>query len=100
MPHFHLLATLILLLSMADVRPLIWGYKFTREIARRMDGFRGEVKGLHPTFAEGSSAALLEKAEGPIAFDSPRIVYSTEDDAAIEKYTREFGAFLLSIHHQ
>ena len=76
---------------MADVRPLIWGYKFSREIARRMDGFRGEVKGLHPTFAEGSSAALLEKAEGPIPFDSPRIVYSQEDDAAVEKYTREFG---------
>ncbi|VDC02039.1 unnamed protein product [Peniophora sp. CBMAI 1063] len=76
--------------SMADVRPLIWGYKFSREIARRMEGFRGEVKGLHPTFAEGSPAALIEKAEGPVPFDSPRIVYSTEDDAAIEKYTREF----------
>ena len=80
-----------MLCSMADVLPLVWGYKFSREIARRMDGFRGEVKGLHPTFAEGSAAALLEKAEGPIAFDAPRIVYSNEDDTAIEKYTREFG---------
>ncbi|KAI0066429.1 alcohol oxidase-like protein [Artomyces pyxidatus] len=53
--------------AMADVTPLIWAYKHTREIARRIPLFR----------------------DGPIALDAPRIVYSVEDDAEIERYTRE-----------
>lgn len=26
-----------------DIAPLVWSYKISREIARRMDGFRGEL---------------------------------------------------------
>lgn len=27
-----------------DIAPLVWSYKISREIARRMDGFRGELE--------------------------------------------------------
>lgn len=74
--------------SLADVKVLTWGYKFTREIARRMPHFRGEPAALHPAFAPGSPAAIVPHAEGPIAFDTPRIEYSEEDERALEAYAR------------
>jgi alcohol oxidase len=77
---------------MADVAPLVWGYKFTREIARRMPHFRGEPAPLHPAFAPGRPASLVAHAEGPVALDAPRITYSDEDERAIETYVRAMGA--------
>ncbi|EIM87866.1 alcohol oxidase-like protein [Stereum hirsutum FP-91666 SS1] len=79
--------------DMADVRPLVWGYKFTREIARRMPVFRGELAEMHPKFPNGSKAALIhetDKGSGPLDLNAPMAEYGPEDDAAIEKYTREF----------
>ena len=73
---------------MADVKPLMWGYKIAREIARRMPHFRGEPAPLHPAFSPDSAAAIVEHAEGPVALDSSRINYSDEDDRAIEAFTR------------
>ncbi|KAF8263965.1 alcohol oxidase-like protein [Lactarius quietus] len=74
--------------SLADLRPLTWGYKFLREIARRMPHFRGEPPVLHPAFALGGTAAVVAHAEGPVPFDAPRIVYSEEDERALEEFTR------------
>ncbi|KAH9987561.1 GMC oxidoreductase-domain-containing protein [Russula vinacea] len=74
--------------SMADVRTLTWGDKFSREIARRMPYFRGEPPARHPAFAPDSAAATIERAEGPIAFDAPRIEYSEEDERAPEAHAR------------
>ncbi|KAI0265987.1 alcohol oxidase-like protein [Gloeopeniophorella convolvens] len=74
--------------SLADVHLLAWSYKFMREIARRMPHFRGEPPVLHPKFPAGSAAAVIPHAEGAVAFDTPRIVYSEEDDRAIEEYVR------------
>ncbi|KAI9434105.1 alcohol oxidase-like protein [Lactarius indigo] len=74
--------------SKADVQPLTWGYKFTREIARRMPHFRGEPAVLHPAFAPGGAAAVIADAEGPISFDAPRIVYSEEDERVLESFAR------------
>jgi alcohol oxidase len=82
---------------MADVKPLTWSYKFAREIARRMPHFRGEPPAFHPAFPSGSSASIVEKAEGPIPFDAPRIVYSEADEAAIEAYARATSAYFPSI---
>jgi alcohol oxidase len=82
---------------MADVKVLTWGYKFTREIARRMPHFRGEPAALHPAFTPGSPAAIVPHAEGPVAFDTPRIEYTEEDERALEAYaraTRECETFL------
>ena len=74
------------------MRPLAWGYKFGREIARRMPHFRGEPAALHPAFAPGGPASIIAHAEGPIAFDAPRIVYSDDDERALEVYVRAMGA--------
>ena len=80
---------------MVDVRPLVWGYKFSRELARRMPLFCGEYAPLHPKFPEGSAAGILVGKEGadpgPVPLDAPDLVYDEEDDRAIERYTREFG---------
>lgn len=73
---------------MADVKPLMWAYKSTREIARRMPHFRGEPPAVHPAFAPGSAAAIVTHAEGPVPFDAPRIEYSDEDERVLETYVR------------
>ncbi|KAH9987565.1 alcohol oxidase-like protein [Russula vinacea] len=74
--------------SMADVKTLTWAYKYSREIARRMPYFRGEPPAVHPPFAPDSAAAIVPHAEGPIAFDTPRIKYSEEDERALEAFAR------------
>ncbi|KAJ7707466.1 GMC oxidoreductase-domain-containing protein [Mycena rosella] len=70
-----------------DVAVLRWSYKWTREMARRMDSYRGEFAPEHPQFAAGSAAACVE-AEGPVPISTPDIVYTTEDDEAIDRYHR------------
>ncbi|KAH9046726.1 alcohol oxidase-like protein [Lactarius hengduanensis] len=74
--------------SKADVQPLTWVYKFMREIARRMPHFRGEPPMLHPKFAPSGPASVIAHAEGPVPFDAPRIVYSEEDERALEEFAR------------
>jgi alcohol oxidase len=69
-----------------DLKSHVWGYKEQREIARKMDIFRGELASGQPRFPEGSNAAVIEIADGPI-FEE--IEYSAEDDAAIVHYVRE-----------
>ena len=80
---------------MVDVRPLMWAYKFSRELARRMPLFRGEYAPLHPKFPEGSAAQVFVKRDGveagPVPIDAPDLVYGEEDDQAIEKFMRESG---------
>ena len=73
------------------MRPLVWGYKFLREIARRMPHFRGEPPMIHPAFTPGGPASLLTHAEGPVPFDAPRIVYSEEDERALEAFAYANG---------
>jgi alcohol oxidase len=77
------------------VQPLMWTYKFTREIARRMPHYRGEPSMLHPAFAQGGPASVVENAEGPVSFDAPRVVYSDEDERALEAFVRANGSWLL-----
>jgi alcohol oxidase len=75
----------------------MWGYKFSREIARRMPHFRGEPRALHPEFGAGRSSSLIEHSEGPVAFDAPRIVYEDDDERTLEAYVRKMGAWNLSL---
>lgn len=73
-----------------DVKKHIWAYKITREMWRRMSIFRGELKSNHPKFPEGSEAAVVEVADGPLVTDDKsRIKYTAEDDKAIEQRIRE-----------
>ncbi|KAJ3508126.1 hypothetical protein NLJ89_g5925 [Agrocybe chaxingu] len=44
----------------ADFAPIRWSYKKTREIARRMDAFRGELTSHHPHFHPDSPAACRD----------------------------------------
>ncbi|KAI5121521.1 hypothetical protein M0805_002582 [Coniferiporia weirii] len=44
----------------ADFAPIRWSYKKTREVARRMDAFRGELTSHHPHFHPASPAATKD----------------------------------------
>ena len=65
-----------------------WGYKLSREFARRMPSYRGEVIGGHPNFPKGSKAAP-RLADGPVPITEPDIVYTAQDEKALEDYIRQ-----------
>ena len=69
----------------SDIKKQLWGYKMSREIARRLPYVKGELELGHPKFKEGSAAAL---ASGPLSGTVTDIEYSKEDDAAIEDWIR------------
>ena len=78
----------------ADVKVLIWQYKKTREIARRMLHYNGPFEATHPVFSSLSAAGFDADLEVVRAAGNDRSVlkdieYSTEDDEVIEKYVRE-----------
>ncbi|KAI0773655.1 alcohol oxidase-like protein [Fomes fomentarius] len=65
-----------------------WGYKVSREFARRMPSYRGEVVGGHPRFSPNSK--LVARAhDGPVPITEPDFEYTEEDEKAIEEYIRE-----------
>ncbi|KAG2055148.1 alcohol oxidase [Suillus hirtellus] len=72
----------------SDIVPLNFGYKKTRELLRRMPSYRGEVAAGHPDFPEGS-AAVCRETSGPVDLNAPDIVYTTEDDDAIDRFHRD-----------
>lgn len=71
-----------------DIKKQIWAYKNQREIMRRTKMYRGELALGHPKFPEGSQAACHER-DGPLEGDIADIVYTAEDDKAIEQFLRE-----------
>jgi len=72
----------------ADVALLRWGYKRGRELARRMRSFRGEIPEGNPKFASGATASVVPSAHGPVDIAAPDIVYTAEDDKAIDDHHR------------
>ena len=78
----------------ADLVILRWAYKHVREIARRMEFYRGDLQVGHPTFAEGSQAAT-QQAGKPVEISAPKIVYSKEDDDAIDEFHRRSGSYTI-----
>ena len=89
------LTTLILIVIDSDVDLVIlrWGYKKSRELARRLKYYAGDVVVGHPNFKPGSKAATSQ-SNAPTAVTAPKIVYSKEDDDAIDEYHRRTGWFL------
>ncbi|KAH0836673.1 hypothetical protein J3R83DRAFT_8393 [Lanmaoa asiatica] len=101
----------------ADFAPIRWSYKKTREVARRMDAFRGELTSHHPHFYPASPAVAKDidiktaKQLMPGGFTvgihmgtwhkpgepyDPHkvhddIKYSKEDDEAIDNWISVFG---------
>jgi len=57
-----------------------------------MAHFRAELAVAHPAFAPDGPASVIEHAEGPVALDAPRIVYSEEDERVLEAYVRKRGS--------
>ncbi len=43
-----------------DMVPMVWGYIKSRETARRMDAYAGEVQNMHPFFAFDSKARAYD----------------------------------------
>ncbi|KAJ4465375.1 GMC oxidoreductase-domain-containing protein [Lentinula edodes] len=93
------------LVDPADLAVLRWCYKRGRELARRMRSFRGENPSAQPDFRPsppisdasiGTSKTVLDEstasvnptASGPVPIDAPKIVYSKEDDRAIDDYIK------------
>ncbi|KAI0830382.1 alcohol oxidase-like protein [Hypoxylon sp. FL0890] len=70
-----------------DMKNHLWGYKKQREIARRLESYRGEIPELHPPFPTNSQAACIE-INAPLE-DAAAIEYTADDDAIIEKWVRE-----------
>lgn len=65
-----------------------------------MPHFRGEPSVLHPAFPPDGPASVIAHADGPVPFDTPRIVYSEEDERILEKFVRAEGAyFVLQLLH-
>ena len=94
LPYSPLL-TVQILSSPGDVAQLSLLYKMTRELARRMPAYRGEVAAHHPKFSPSSPAACSQ-TDGPVPMDAPDIVYSDADDEAIAKFIRDTGQLSLS----
>ena len=78
--------------SPADLVTLRWAYKHVREIGRRMEFYRGDISIGHPTFKEGSQAATVAPCT-PVEISAPKIVYSKEDDDAIDDFHRRSGSY-------
>ncbi|KAH8812607.1 alcohol dehydrogenase, partial [Xylogone sp. PMI_703] len=78
-----------------DVQAQVWAYKRTREIARRLSFYLGELAVGHPKFPEGSKAAVgypcanHSRLDFNKRFALPNIEYTKEDDRAIEQWVRE-----------
>jgi alcohol oxidase len=71
--------------SPSDLKKQLWAYKMSREIARRLPYYKGELELGHPKFKEGSKAALFSGEQQDEIKD---IEYSAEDDAAIEDWIK------------
>jgi len=77
--------------ELADLVTFRWAYKRNRELARRMKFYRGEVLSSHPRFSKGSAAEIQSSAL-PVATTAPDIVYTKEDDEAIDRFNREIAS--------
>lgn len=83
------------LFSVADLAVVKWGYKLGREFARRHPLYQGEMIAGHPVFPAGS-AVTPKEADGPVPISAPDLVYSAEDDAAIDSFHRKTGNYQTS----
>lgn len=69
----------------SDIKKQLWAYKMTREIARRLPYYQGELELGHPKFKENSKAKLVDGAD---LNNDKDIEYSQEDDEAILEWIR------------
>ncbi len=63
-------------------------WKVCREYGRRMTSYNGESIPDMPNFPAGSGAAAPPNHNTPISIDAPDIVYTEEDDKAINDFLK------------
>ncbi|KAI0089827.1 hypothetical protein BDY19DRAFT_992786 [Irpex rosettiformis] len=71
-----------------DLELLKYMYKRSREFARRMPCYRGEFLDSHPEFSK-SSPAFAKADNQPVPIDAPDLVYSEEDEKAVDTFARK-----------
>ncbi|TBU37889.1 alcohol oxidase-like protein [Dichomitus squalens] len=71
-----------------DLAVMRYAWKLAREYGRRMSSYRGEYAPDHPTFPQDSEAAVSQDHNTPVAIDAPDIVYTKEDDEAIDDFLK------------
>ena len=64
-----------------------------------MEFYRGDLQDGHPTFAEGSQA-MTQVAGTPVEISAPKIVYSKDDDDAIDEFHRRTGSYNVCVNWQ
>lgn len=74
-----------------DMGKQVWAYKKMREIVRHLPYFAGELDVGQPTFSPSSPAALVSEAFAT-KDEIKDVVYTKEDDAAIEAFIRDRSA--------
>ena len=67
---------------------LRFGWKLGREYGRRMSSYRGEYGPDYPRFLQDSAAAVTQDHNTPVPSDAPDIVYTKEDDHAIDEWLK------------
>ncbi|KAL0953600.1 hypothetical protein HGRIS_004808 [Hohenbuehelia grisea] len=73
--------------ELADLATLRWAFKKSLEIVRRLPCFRGVIPSMQPSFPEGSAALIKETK--PVDIAAPKLIFTEEDDAAIDEYHRK-----------
>ena len=58
-----------------------------------MQSYAGEYAPDHPKFPSGSAAAVREGPDAPVAIDASDIVYTAEDDQAIDEMLKAIGEY-------
>ena len=76
-----------------DLAVLRYAWKRCREYGRRMTSYRGECTSDRPDFPAGSGAAVSPDHNTPVSIDTPDIVYTEEDDKAIDDYLKANSEF-------
>jgi len=74
-----------LLSNAADLGPLVWAYKWWREVFLGMPCFLDEVTSSHPNFAKNSKASVDYVGMHP----EEKLYYSAEDEIMIREYINE-----------
>ncbi|KAH9481243.1 Alcohol oxidase [Psilocybe cubensis] len=72
----------------SDLSVLRFCYKKARELSRRIKYYAGDVVAIHPNFKE-TSEAKPKASSAPASLTDADIVYSKEDDEAIDEYHRK-----------
>lgn len=61
-----------------------------------MKFYRGEILSSHPKFPKGSAAETQSSAM-PVDITAPDLVYTKEDDEAIDLFMREIGELVFAM---